>query len=119
VPLSGPLIGLNGWFEPASSESWLQVASDRRLTKNSVNGVRISFAFRVAAIAVLLAVIVIVETRHPFAIFRLVSLGVVFFLLVYIASLLCGNWRDFLLVLTSLAFGIFLIEAAANIWEPK
>jgi hypothetical protein len=81
--------------------------------------VRISFAFRVAAVPVLLAVIAIVETRHPFNMFRLVSLGVVFFLLVDIASLLRGNWRDFLLVLTSLAFGIFLIEAAANILEPK
>jgi len=81
--------------------------------------VRISFALRVVAIPVLLAVIAIVETRQPFNMFRLLSLGVAFVLLVDIASLLRGNWRDFLLVLTSLAFGIFLIEAAANIWEPN
>jgi hypothetical protein len=42
-----------------------------------------------------------------------------FFLFANIASLLRGKWRDFLLVVTSLAFGIFLIEAAANIWEPR
>jgi hypothetical protein len=33
--------------------------------------------------------------------------------------LLRGKWRNFLLVPASLAFGICLIEGAANIWEPK
>jgi hypothetical protein len=43
----------------------------------------------------------------------------VFFLLADIASLLRGKWLDFLLVLTSLLFGLCLIEGAANIWLPK
>jgi hypothetical protein len=80
---------------------------------------RISFALRVAAIPVLVAVIAILETQHPFGMFRLITFGAVFFLFANIASLLRGKWRDFLLVVTSLAFGIFLIEAAANIWEPR
>jgi hypothetical protein len=80
---------------------------------------RNSWALRLAAIPVLVAVIVILEARRPFAMFRLVTLGVVFFLLADIASPLRGRWRDILLVLTSLAFGVCLIEAAANIWEPR
>jgi hypothetical protein len=80
---------------------------------------RISFALRVAAIPVLVAVIAILATRNPFGMFRLITYGAVFLLFANIASLLRGNWRDFLLVLASLAFGIFLIEAAAIIWESR
>jgi hypothetical protein len=40
--------------------------------------------------------------------FRLVTFGMVFFLLADIASLLRDKWRDFLMVLTSLAFGMRL-----------
>jgi hypothetical protein len=80
---------------------------------------RTSFAVRVAAIPVLALVIEIVEARHPFTTFRLVTFGAAFFLLADLASLFRGNWRNFLIVLTSLAFGIFLIEAVANIWEPR
>jgi hypothetical protein len=80
---------------------------------------RISFALRVAAIPVLAAVIVIVEERQPFAMFRLVTFGAAFFLLADIASLVRGNRRNFFVVLTSLAFGIFLIETAGNVREPK
>jgi hypothetical protein len=80
---------------------------------------RISCGLRVAAVPVLSAVIFIVEMRYPYAMFRLLTFGVAFFLLVDIASLLRGKARDFLIVLTSLAFGICLIEAAAIIWEPK
>jgi hypothetical protein len=76
---------------------------------------RISFALRLAAIPCLVAVIAILETRQPFGMFRLITFGAVFFLLADIASLLGGNWRDFLLVLASLAFGIFVIEAT----DPK
>jgi hypothetical protein len=80
---------------------------------------RISFALRLAAIPVLIEVIRILETRQPFAMFRLITFGAVFFLFADIASLLGGKWRDCILVLVSLALGIFLIEAAANIWEPR
>jgi hypothetical protein len=80
---------------------------------------RISFALRLAAIPGLVAVIAILETRQPFAVFRLVTFVAVFFLLADIASLLRGKWCDCLIVFTSLAFGICLIEAAATIWEPK
>jgi hypothetical protein len=80
---------------------------------------RISFALRLAAIPGLVAVIAILETRQPFGMFRLVTFVAVFFLLADIASLLRGKWCDCLIVFTSLAFGICLIEAAATIWEPK
>jgi hypothetical protein len=80
---------------------------------------RISLGLRIAAVPVLSAVIFIVETRHPYAMFRLLTFGAGFFLLADLASLFGGKARDFLITLTSLAFGICLIEAAAIIWEPK
>ena len=80
---------------------------------------KVSFALRLAVVPVLVVVIAFLERRQPFGMFRLITFGAVFFLFANIASLLRGNWRDFLLVLASLAFGIFLIEAAANIWEPR
>jgi hypothetical protein len=78
-----------------------------------------SFALRVAAIPLFVAIIVILETRQPFGMFRLATFGALFLLLTDIVSLLRGNWREFALVLASLAFGIFLIEAAGNIWGPR
>jgi hypothetical protein len=80
---------------------------------------RTSFALRVAAIPILAALIAFLEARQPFSMFQLAAAGTAFFLLADIASLLRGKWRDYLLVVTSLAFGIFLIESGANIWEPK
>ncbi len=77
-----------------------------------------SIALRVAAIPVLLVVIEIIEARQPLATFRLVTFGTVFLLLADIASLLRDKWRVFLIVLTSLSIGMFIIEAVANIWEP-
>jgi hypothetical protein len=79
----------------------------------------IFFALGVIAIPVLLKLIGILETRHPFAMFRLATFTLVFFLLADIAGLVRGKWRNFLLVPASLTFGICLIEGAANIWEPK
>jgi hypothetical protein len=78
----------------------------------------ILFAFGEILIPILLKLIDILETRHPFVTFRLVTFILVFLLLADIAFLLRGKWRDFLIMLTSLAFGICLIEAVANIWEP-
>lgn len=80
---------------------------------------RTSFASRVAAIPLLIALIAILETRQPFGMFRLCTFGAVFLLLADVVSLLRGKWRDFALVLASLALGIFLIDAAGNIWGPK
>jgi hypothetical protein len=77
---------------------------------------RTSFSLRVAAIPLLIATIVILETRQPFGMFRLATFCAIFLLLADTVLLLRGNWRDFALVLASLAFGLFLIEAAGNIW---
>jgi hypothetical protein len=79
----------------------------------------IFLALGVILIPVLLKLIGSLETWHPFAMFRLATFILVFFLLADIAVLVRGKWRNVLLVLTSLAFGICLIEGAANIWEPK
>jgi hypothetical protein len=79
----------------------------------------ILFALRLVAIPVLLGLIFKIEARQPIAMFRLLTFGAAFLFLADIASLLRGSWRDFALALTSLAFGIFLIEAAANIWGPR
>jgi len=77
------------------------------------------FALRIALIPALVAAFTIVEARHFFSSFRLWTFVLIFLLLADLVSLLRGKWRDFLLVLTSLAFGICLIEAVANVLEPK
>src|ERR1700747_3296366 len=82
-------------------------------------GGRTSFALRIVAIPVLIAIIAILETRQPFGMFRLSTVGGVFLLLGDIVLCIRGSWRDFALVLASLAFGLLLIEAAGNIWGPR
>jgi hypothetical protein len=77
---------------------------------------RISISLRVA---VLLALVQNLESGHQFTMFRLVTFGIVFFLLANIASLLRGKWCNFFIVLSSLEFGIFLIEGVADIWQPR
>jgi hypothetical protein len=74
---------------------------------------------RVAAIPMLLALIAIIEKRQSWDWFRLLTAILFFLLLVDITSLVRGKVRDFLLVLSSLTFGICLMEAAANIWQYK
>jgi hypothetical protein len=54
-----------------------------------------SLAFRVVAIPILLTFIAILETRHPFAMFRLVTFVLLFFILADIASFGRGKWCDF------------------------
>jgi hypothetical protein len=78
-----------------------------------------SFGLRVALIPALFALIAIVEAWQSFAMFRLVTFVVVFLLLADIVSLVRGKWRDFALVLAALAFGVCLIEAAANIRQYR
>lgn len=80
---------------------------------------RFSFSLRLAAIPLLLGLVVFLELKHPLPYFRLLSFTFVFLLLADIASLAPGKWRDLLLVLASLAFGAGVIEAGANVLEPK
>lgn len=76
-------------------------------------------AIRIVAIPILIALIVVLETRHFFSLFRLATFFLAFLLLSDIASLLRGGWRNSFVVLASLAFGLFVGEAAANALEPK
>lgn len=77
------------------------------------------FYFRIAAIPVLVALIAVLETHYSFPTLRLCTFILVFFVFADIASLLRGRRRDFAVAITSLAFGLCVIEAAANIFEPK
>lgn len=72
-------------------------------------------AVRIAAIPLLIAAVAAVETQPIWEWFRLLSVFLLFLLLADIASLVGGRPRDVLLVLTSLTFGICLLEAAADI----
>lgn len=72
-----------------------------------------------AAAVILLALMAFLETRQPFACYRLATFGLAFLALVFIAILLRGAWRDGLLVAASLAFGLFAIEAAAILMETR
>ncbi|MGH6858442.1 MAG: SGNH/GDSL hydrolase family protein [Methylocella sp.] len=72
-----------------------------------------------AVILILLGLIALVETRHPFPFFRPATFILAFLALAGVAALLRGNLRDGLVVLASLAFGICAIEAVASILEPK
>ena len=75
-------------------------------------------ALRLAALPILLAGMAFLETQRPFSIFRLVTFVLLFLLLADVSSLLRGKLRDFLLIATSLAFGLILIEAAGDISSP-
>ncbi|WP_245257428.1 SGNH/GDSL hydrolase family protein [Methylocapsa acidiphila] len=67
----------------------------------------------------MLGLIVFFELKHPVPSFRLATFVFVFLLLADAASLARGKTRDLLLILTSLAFGLSLVEAGANMLEPK
>lgn len=74
---------------------------------------------RVVAIAVLLAAIILLESRHfavPFRFFTLVASCLV---LADFASLSHRKTRDIFLVLTSLAVGLTFVEGFAIVAEPK
>ncbi|MGH6852028.1 MAG: SGNH/GDSL hydrolase family protein, partial [Methylocella sp.] len=74
---------------------------------------------RYAVILILLGLIVLMETRHPFPLFRLAAFILAFFALACMATLLRGRSRDGLVVLASLAFGLSIIEATATVLETK
>ncbi len=73
---------------------------------------------RLAALPLLAGLIVWFEVSRSPGFFRLISFGLTFLILADIASLLRGAKRDALLVLSSLVFGLLLIEAAASILKP-
>jgi hypothetical protein len=82
---------------------------------------KLSLMPRLAAIPVLLALIGWMEARDPHAVplFRLFTFVFLFLALADLASLLRGKFRDGLVVLASLAFGLCVVEAVASILEPK
>jgi lysophospholipase L1-like esterase len=58
------------------------------------------------------------ETNRTPGFFRLISFALTFLILADIASLLRGAWRDRVVVLASLVFGLLLMEAAAGVFRP-
>jgi hypothetical protein len=80
---------------------------------------KLSRTSRYAVILILLGLVALMEARHPFPSFRLVTLILAFLALAGMASLLRGKLRDGLVVLASLAFGLSVIEATAAIKETK
>jgi hypothetical protein len=74
---------------------------------------------RYAAILVALCLITLVEARHPFPLFRLVTFILAFLAFADLASLLRGKSRDGLVVLASLVFGLCVVEGVATVLEPK
>ncbi len=75
-------------------------------------------AFRLAALPILLAGIAFLESQRPFNIFRLVTFILFFLLLADLTSLVRGKLRELLLIMTSLVFGLTVIEAAAEFLVP-
>jgi len=79
----------------------------------------LSLKSRYAVILILLGLVTLMKTRHPFPFFRLVTFILAFLALAGVASVLRGKLRDGLVVLASLAFGLSIIEATATILENK
>jgi hypothetical protein len=73
---------------------------------------------RIAAIPVLLGLIALFEARHFVTYFRLFTFIAVLLLSADITSLVRGRWRDFMVVATSLALGLCIMEGAADILSP-
>ena len=74
---------------------------------------------RFAVILILIAGICFLEVVRPFSGFRLGTFVLFALLLAILTSLARGVWRDGLLIVTSLFFGICAIEAFAMIAEPR
>ncbi|MGI8569858.1 MAG: SGNH/GDSL hydrolase family protein [Methylocella sp.] len=79
----------------------------------------LSLKSRYAVILILLSLIALMEARQPIPFFRLATFILVFLVFVDLASLLRGKWRDGLVVLASLAFGLCVFEGIATVLEPK
>lgn len=80
---------------------------------------RLLKSLRFTAPALLLALIAWAETRQPVAWFRLLSFAFGFAFLASLAWLARGRLRDGLTMAASLAFGLCLLEGAANLIENK
>ncbi|MGH6858440.1 MAG: SGNH/GDSL hydrolase family protein [Methylocella sp.] len=80
---------------------------------------RLSLKSRYAVVLILLCVIALMEVCRPLPHFRLATFILAFLALADLASLLEGKWRDGLVILASLAFGLSIAEAAATILETK
>jgi hypothetical protein len=80
---------------------------------------KIFLALRVLAIPLLVAAIAFFELDRPVGPFRLFTLISLFLLLADATSLCLGRLRDFLLVASSLAFGLSVLEAAASYSVPE
>ncbi len=81
--------------------------------------IRLSRRRQFVAVPVLMGLIILNELGGAFHGFRLLSFILLFLLVANIASLTRGAARDGLMVLTSLVVGLCLVEAAANILEPR
>ncbi len=76
---------------------------------------KLFFSLKLAVLPILIGLIVWLELKHPFLAFRLATLILVFFLLVYLATIRSGKTRDFMVVLAALAFGLSIAEGVANL----
>ena len=74
--------------------------------------------FRSLSILILIGGIVYLEIARPFGAFRLGTFVLFALLVAVLTSFARGAWRDGLLILTSLLFGICAIEAFATIISP-
>jgi hypothetical protein len=74
---------------------------------------------RIAAIPILLGLIALLEIRRPVRFHQLLAFVFLFFVLADITTLLRGKLHNIVLMLTSLAFGLCLVEATANVLMPK
>jgi hypothetical protein len=72
-----------------------------------------------AILVLLLGVAALMEMRHFFPHFRLVTFILAFLALACMASLVTGKLRNGLIVLASLAFGLSIVEATATILESN
>jgi hypothetical protein len=85
---------------------------------DALKTIALSRLLRLAALPILAALILWVETRRQPGFFRLISLALTFLIVADIASLLRGAARDVSLMLASLLFGLSAIEAAAYVMQP-
>src|SRR5208337_4815866 len=76
---------------------------------------KLFFSLKLAVLPILIGLIVWLELKRPFSGFRLATLTLVFFLLVYLATIIAGKTRDFIIVLAALAFGLSIAEGVANL----
>lgn len=99
----------------------MRIASPNASTVGGVPPVsrNLSHKSRYAALFVLVCLIALLEACQPFPFFRLATFVFAFLALACMASLLRGKLRDGLVVLTSLAFGLSMVEAIATISETK